>query len=444
MKRSTLFLVILAAALGLLVYLIERKDEKSHQTDNVNSAFTLKREDIAELTLTRAGSGTIKIRNDEGQWLITEPVNTPADQTAVGAIAEGIADAQVERRITASSEEEQTYGLAQAPVSIGFRLKNGEDHRLRLGSVDFSGSFIYSRIDESGDIALLPAWLAVSADKPLNDLRDRSLLNAPKDEVSSILLENGHGRIMVVRDGSDWALKTPWETPADSVAVDAILDGVSSGEAQEFLSETAENAAQYGLDRPQLTLTLNLERGEEKRLMIGARQENLFFAKRADHTPIFKVESSLYDKLNVKPESLYDRNIIRFNVDDLTRAKIKNQHQTLVAEKDQEGRWKVLEPAGEKGKEADLLSILNVLKTTRADEVLGQAPRALATKLASPAAEIEITDKTGKAQLLKLSEAQGSTVYAMRSDSLLVYKIEKYVLDGLNLKFSDVVKDESQ
>src|SRR5215475_15252790 len=113
-----------------------------------------------------------------------------------------------------------------------------------------------------------------------------------------------------------------------------------------------------------------------------------------------------YDKLNVRPSDLCDRNIIRFDPDELKRIVIRNQNQTLAAV-NQEGKWVVETPSEYKGRELDLTGTLNSLKAERADEVLHNPSGPVATKFASPAITVQFVNKNGSATTLLLSVPDG-------------------------------------
>ena len=435
MRRSTLLPIVAAASLGAFVYFFEvRRGEQPGEKAYMSlPAFIFKPAEIAEINLTRQGQ-TIRIENREGKWVITEPVSTPADQTAVGSIAEAIATAGVDRRIPFSPGETKAYGLDQPAVILEIKLRGGELHRLRLGSANFSGSWVYAEVDGSADVALLPVSLLTNSDKSLQDLRDRSLLDVSQDEVKSLELTNENGRFSLTHDGSDWTLSRPVEAAADSVVAESLVGEAASTQVVEFASESAVDLAKYGLDKPEITLTMRLQSGGESALIIEAKEKDFNYAKRSDRPQILKIGSSLYDKLNVKLANLYDRNIIRFNPDDLTRVRIKNRHQMLAAEKGQDEQWVVKERTGIRGEDLDITRILNVLRTTRADEVMDRPSASVMSRLARPEAEVQLTNGDGKTQTLWVSAADGDNAYAKRKASLLVYKISRYLVQDLNFK----------
>ena len=145
-----------------------------------------------------------------------------------------------------------------------------------------------------------------------------------------------------------------------------------------------------------------------------------------------------YDKLNVRPSDLCDRNIIRFDPDELKRIVIRNQNQTLASVKE-EGKWMVETPSEYKGRELDMVGTLNFLKAERADEVLHNPSGPVATKFASPAITAQFVNKNGSATTLLLSVPDGEKVYVKRNNSPFVYKTERHIFNRLNFKVKELV-----
>jgi hypothetical protein len=150
------------------------------------------------------------------------------------------------------------------------------------------------------------------------------------------------------------------------------------------------------------------------------------------------VGASLYDKLNARPSDLCDRNIIRFDPDELKRIVIRNQNQTLTAVK-QEGKWVVEAPSEYKGRELDLMGILNSLKAERADEVLHNPSGLIAAKFAGPAITAQFVNKNGAATTLLFSAPDSEKVYVRRTNSLFVYKTERHIFNRLNFKVKELL-----
>src|SRR5215813_9316122 len=441
MKKSTLILVLLAAALGVGVYFLEIKKGNptpTATTDTSKPVFNFNSGDVASMTIGREGQNVV-IENQSGKWVITQPINAPADESAMNSLAGSIASSRVSRTLNASAEDVKSYGLEQPAVTIDIKLKSGEQHRVQLGNKAFSGLSVYARVDDASGVNLLPVAMLTDADKSLDDLRDKSVFGASQYEINSLSLSNENGQVTLTKEGSDWKIKTPVDADADSSKVSSTLSRITSAKAKEFVKDPSSDLATYGLEKPKIAVTARLQNGGEQTLSIGSKVDNLYYAKNSSQQQIFKVESDLYEDLNLKLADLRDKRIVKADKDDLTGVEIKNSNLKMSAEKDKDGKWVVKDAGDNKGKEFKIDKILDPLTTNKASEVMDKPSSSVSGKLSNPAVEIHMTDKAGKTTAVNISAADGDNVFVSVKGRPGVYKVAKQLLDDLNLKSTDIV-----
>src|ERR1700683_1245975 len=182
MKKSTGIIFVLAAAIAAYVYFYDLKHTKptdangdsgaAAEDDSANAkpAYAIASTDIASLTVERGGSTIVFEQRADG-WYMTQPLQTRAEQSVVGAIASELASTRVDRTLPAAPDRMATYGLTTPPLTLEFKLKNGTQHKLQGGAKDFSGSKVYAIVDGSKDVALLSDAILISSDKPPDDFR---------------------------------------------------------------------------------------------------------------------------------------------------------------------------------------------------------------------------------------------------------------------------------
>jgi hypothetical protein len=437
MKRSTLILLLIAAVAGVAVYYLEIKPGKprDEEPDTSKPAFKFSRDEITSLSLNRGGQ-TINLENQNNKWVITQPVNAAADESALNSLVGDLVSARVERELTASAEDLKGYGLSEPAIKLEVKLKNGETHRIELGSKDPIGSSAYSRIDGAQNVALIPAALITSADKPLEDLRDRSVLGATQYELASVRINNENGSYELEKKDSEWNIKSPLEGPADESAVSSMLSDITGAKATEII-DMPEDPAKYGLDKSKVSITAKLTTGSERTITIGSKVDEKYYAKTSDRPQVFKVEESFYDKLNTKLTELRSKQFVKLNREDLTKIYIKNPNVTLLAEKEND-KWLVKEPKDKKDKEAQTFKLFTPLES-QATEVIDKPTGAIAAKLAKPAVEVRLTYKDGKTTTLKISSADGDNVYVKVEGRPEIYKVGKTMLEGLSFKADEAV-----
>ncbi len=439
MKRSTLILLLVAVLGGVATYytLIKPGKSRDEEPDTTRPAFNVKREDLSSITITRGGQA-VNLENENGKWVIKQPLNSAADESALNSLVGDIVSAKVQREFDAETGRLKNYGLAEPPVKLEFKLKNGRQHRVELGSKDVSESYAYAKIDGSQKVALLPVSLLTSSDKSLNDLRDRSVLGATQYEIDAVEINNESGGFELAKKDSEWAIKSPVEAAAEESEVTSLLGDITSAKAVEVVSEAGDDPAKYGLDKPKVSVTAQLASGGERTISLGSKVDDKYYAKASDRPQIFKVEASLYDKLNTKLSSLRSKSFVKIDRDNLTRVQIKNPNGTLVAEKNAEGKWLVKEPADKKDKEASTFKFLDPIET-KATEVIDKPSGAVAAKLAKPAIEVRLTGKDGKTTVIKVSPADGDDAYVRVEGRPEVYKVGKSFVEGLSFKIDEAV-----
>jgi hypothetical protein len=438
MKRSTLIVLLIAVVAVVSVIIFERRSGKStdEEAEKTPPAFKFKREDITSITLHRGGQA-INLQNLNNKWVITQPVNAAADSAAVDTIIGDLISARVESEFPPSGGDLKQYGLSEPAVKLEVKLKNGSTHRVELGGRDPIGLSAYAKIDGSQNVALVPAALLNNSDKSLNDLRDRLVLGATAYELSSVKIVNEGGGYELEKKESVWNIKSPVDGPADENLVTSMLADITGAKAVEVVSEGVDDPAKYGLDKPKISITVRLSAGGERTVSIGSKVDENYYAKVSDQPQLIKVDTLFYEKLNTKLVSLRSKQFVKLNRDELTRVFIKNSNVTLVAEK-KDDKWKIIEPADKKDKEASMFKMLTPLET-QATEVLDKPSGAVAAKVAKPAVEVRLTDKNGKTTILKISSADGENVYVKVEGRPEIYRVDKSLLEGLNFKADEAV-----
>ena len=436
MKRNTLILVLLAAVAAAAVYYFEIKPGKprDEKPDTSKPAFTFTRDDVSSITLTR-GSESVTIEQKDGKWTITQPVTAQANQSTVDSLVSSLTSAKIERSISASPEEIKSFGLEQPAVAIEIKLKSGETEEMKLGAKDFSGLSVYAQIAASNEVALVPASVLTNSDKSLNDLRDKAILGVSQFDIKSISLANENGQISLVKDGGQWSLKKPYDASVEESEMNSFLREVTSAEAEEFVSDKPEELAKYGLDKPKINLTTQLNDGSEKTLSVGAKDDS-HYAKASPRPEVVKISSTLYEKLNIKPAELRSKEMFKLDKDNLSKIEIKNPNLRLVAEKSGD-KWAIKEPADKKDKDAPTFKVINPFET-KAEETLDSPSSDVRSKLAKPAVEAKLTYKDGKVIEVKVSSADGDNAYVSVKGRNEVFKVKKQMLEDLSFKAADL------
>jgi hypothetical protein len=445
MKKSTLFILLAAILIGAAAYYFDwkrgEKDAAKKPDDTTKLAFNIQPEEIQSLTISYPAdpkSQPVTFERRDGTWQITQPLQTGADAPAIDGIVQGLASARIEQTEPGAPDRLKVYGLDPPAVELNFQLKNATKHSVKLGKKDFNGTSVYSVVDQGKDVALIPESLLVSSDKPLQVLRDRSVLHIDSDDIRSFDLKNASGEVVAAKGNPDWNLLKPAATGADSDAVNVLLAGISTTKLVSIESETADNLSKYGLTNPAVTFTATDGKGKSATLLVGEKDGDEYFARDASRPTIFRVNQDLFKKLSVSYSDLRDKKIARFDPAAIDHVEIHNANGTIVCSRKGDTEWVFDEPADQKGKSASVEKLFSALDAARADQILDNPTPDTTARLAKPAFNATLTGKDGKKLTISISKEAGVFVFARSSEGPTVYRLKKQILDNLNFKPSEI------
>jgi hypothetical protein len=443
MKKSTAIIFLVALALAAFVFFYDVKhnkstDEKQASTDTESSkpAFSLDPSDITSMTIDREGT-TATFEQRSGNWFMSTPVDTRADQSAVGGVASQLGSLRIDRTLPASSttpEQLGTYGLTSPTVTIHFTVKKGDKHELRLGNKDFSGSSVYGLIDNQKNVVLMSDSILISSNKGPDDFRDQSVLNFDTNNVVSFQLHNSSGEISAVKKDGNWKIEKPRAVSADSVAVSSLLDVVSTTRVAAFVVEKDVSPAKYGFNSPMETFRAQLSDNKMVELQIGKKDGDIYYARDTSRPFIFKVKDSIFRSLSGKLADFRDKRLIHMDEASVTKLEVIRGATTAVCTKDKNGDWQPEQAAQSKAKPTYCANAWNGLNDAHVSDVYDTAPAGSEKALSHPEYQVMITGKDGTRTQVSISGAvdKDKMVYAKKQGENVIYKLDKEILDQLD------------
>lgn len=437
MKKSTLIVLVVAVALGAFVYFYDRKHNPTTASKDVSkAAFSIKPDEISSLTIHRQ-SDTVALSMKGAEWDLTQPIETRADQTAIDGIVSGLSSLRIQRSF-APADNLSKYGLAAPAVNIQFQGKNGSSHNVQLGDKDFSNSSVYALIDGSKQVDLLPPSLLDETDKPVVQLRDRSILDLNGGEVTALTLKDEAGDVTVNKAQAGWEVTSPRKALADSNAIDALVSSLSNGKFTDVVSETPSEMAKYGLAHPSLTLDVTVQGGKQFQVLLDRKGDD-YYGRDLARPMIFSVDAPVYNSFDKKFFDFRDKDILQFDPTTVTTVTIQNANGTIECSQGKEDQWSVVQPVTDKGKQVQSWKILDPLQNIRATQIYDTPSAEILAHLKKPAIEVTLTDKAKKTTTIQISSASGDSVYVRTSAGPEVYEVNTQILKDLGFNISDVL-----
>ncbi len=141
-------LLLLAALIGLAVFLNQKKENTPEETPTKTSTSLFVAADGTPSSIEvkpAEGNATRIVRNGDNIWVMELPLETEADQGLSEAAATQISALQ---EVSTVEGDLEIFGLANPAYLITVKFASGKEHTLEVGDMTPSNSGFYVRVDK--------------------------------------------------------------------------------------------------------------------------------------------------------------------------------------------------------------------------------------------------------------------------------------------------------
>ena len=119
--KTTLILIVVFSALLAFVFLSDiREKGKPEQAEKL---VDLAADDVEKIIFKTEAETITFTKDDEGDWLITDPLKAKADKYEVDRIAGDFAALDIDRVVEEEPADLEKYGIPQKEISLFFKDK---------------------------------------------------------------------------------------------------------------------------------------------------------------------------------------------------------------------------------------------------------------------------------------------------------------------------------
>lgn len=441
--RGTLMWFI--AFVFLLVYVllrergevVEGKVVLNINPDSIVKVEVKRQQEPKEIVLERKGKS----------WWLTEPVQAPADKTAVENLINRFKNLKAELELDFQKPE---YGLSNPTVTISVHDRKGRTYNIQFGNKTPDNMGAYAIVENRKKPVVLTAWLLDDANKSPDDFRDKRLLVFNKDNVTKFALVYPDKQVVCERKGKEeWQLIEPLRTAADNSAVSSLLDRLSTLQAREFVVERPKKnqLVSYQLDKPGVQVQIWLK-GREKpiTLTVGKRHETQttkYYARTSRFPAIVLVDEFDLKDIRKTESDLRSKRVLVFKKDNVERLTIRYDGVEIELRKRKEGKetkWQMLKPIKAPADTWRVDDILWALDGAEAEGFIDKPQDLSPYGLDKPQFELKLWEKGRKEPKTVWLSVKEKTAYLRTSEGETVYKVRTALLDDLK-KSPDDLRD---
>jgi uncharacterized protein DUF4340 len=269
-------------------------------------------ERITRLELLSAENRTVITRTGPRQYRLEQPVNAEGDNEAISRLLWELKNLKAKDFTAETSDDLATYGLASPRFQVTLweeaadPAQDVQQHTLHFGNAASDTQGIYVRVAAHPTVYLVDSLAAQQLmDTTAFELRNKKIFAFDTGTIQKIRVQYPTSTFTLERYGDAWRLSEPKkQAVGEQQKIQDLLYELSTLEYATLIAETPGNTSDYGIDTPQVQITLWHHDGTPMGpLTIGKTvdpsnaEHGMVFAQVAPHSSLYTVRADFLDGL---------------------------------------------------------------------------------------------------------------------------------------------------
>ena len=345
------------------------------------------------LAFERKDVKTVEVRSPVGQvvaaagvkgadeWQLTAPLTTPADREAITGLLEKLRAAKIKEFVADAPKSPAEYGLDRPTrITLGMGEEASRTARtLRFGKAvpDKKGVYVQREGDSTVLLVEDELWKAIPASAMA--LRDKTVFAYDRGKLERVELESPKGKVALALQDGKWRITAPAALRADEGAMSQVLFKARDLRARDFVAEDAKRLAAYGLDKPQIRISVWEKEAKEPKILLlaPAREKDRAYATTLGQgaVGVAAVDATALQDLARGVTDLRDRSLSEaFDTRDVTRVTIQRPSVTLSLDRTGAGEedWQLAAPKKGKTRGSRVSELLWTLRNLKWKDLVAE------------------------------------------------------------------------
>lgn len=388
-QRTTLVLSVLVALAGIGVFLAQSSSKSAAPAAaGPVPLFEPKPADVTRLELAAAGKPGLVFAKTNDKWSLVEPTAAAVDASRVDAEVTRLTGLQSVRAYAADDKARPGDDLTKlsAPAYVAkLTTKDGKSHALKIGAGVLMARNTYLQLEGDARLHVVQGDLTAEMHGDVEWFRDLRLADFALGDAVRISIGATDPIVLTKSADAKWTIESPIRARADVPAVNEVLSALSQARATKFVAEKPENLVRYGLDKPRLSVSVDVEKKTPRTpppgsqpasqpefdiektsyvIATGAKYETNVYARMGPQGAVFTLPEYTVQRLSADLEKLRDKKLVTADTLKATRLKVAGPAGAVELEK-KDGLWRIVQPPMGDQDRAEFAAVDDALKALR-------------------------------------------------------------------------------
>ena len=254
--------VVVLAGLGGLVYRQAQQDKKMGTAAAVQQELpsVAAPDDLDKISITNGDKGEVVLEKKDDKWLVTKPVEAPANQENVKQLLSNLKELKAKETVATNVTDDlkKTYELdpSKAVRVVGYK---GGEQKVDNTFGKWGGRGQMMMTGDKPNIYAASGYSSYLYTREVKNWRDTEIFRFDDANASQVTLENKAGVFSFTKGDKGWAatLKGQPLPRFDEEKVKDLLRNLHALNADDFAD--GKTPADTGLDAPEATITVQLK-----------------------------------------------------------------------------------------------------------------------------------------------------------------------------------------
>jgi hypothetical protein len=339
---------------------------------------------LAAVAATAADqTGIVVLQQDRGEWKLTAPIVHEADGVKVRDLGERLGRLEVLQFVAGSAtpaELGEEYGLAVPELSVTAEFKDKPARTIDVGRSRLIQLGYFARLEGAPEVFALPDDVVKLLERDSLAYRPTGLWQlASKDDITALRIHKaGQEEYRLTRKGEEWEVSGPFTVAAPKPVVEKLATALTAPRCETYKSNDATDLKAFGLDKPEVRVTVSAKDGKEHTLLVGAlAPQGGRFGRLGSGGGVFVISAALAKTADQSALDFLDRSL--WKVDPGAVTLFRRQHGAAALELEKkDDTWKLNRPVEQPADERKVPELMQKLADLHAVRIAAYQPKDLA------------------------------------------------------------------